>query len=201
MTVDVAPTRGGAHAAETQYTLRQVLEARRAQGQLLTLEESIAIVVPLCLDVQARHNRGETLYLHPGCILVGGDGITRFEPRLATAPTAHNDLPCLAPELVASKAPGNSRASVFAIGAILYEMVTGEVIGPGMRRPKEIDPTLPSGLETLLAKALVANPAARPDDLGALASAMHHVAPMKSIPPPEVSAGRLDKGEDFVVDI
>jgi hypothetical protein len=201
MTVDVAPTRGGVHAAGTQHTLRQVLDARRAQGQPLTLEESIAIVVPLCLDVQARHNRGETLYLHPGCVLIGGDGITRFEPRLATAPTTHQDLACLAPELVASRTPGNSRASVFAIGAILYEMVTCELVGPGMRRPKQIDPTLPSGLETLLAKALVANPAARPDDLGALASAMHHVAPMKSIPPPEVSAARLDQGEDFVVDV
>jgi hypothetical protein len=201
MTVDVAPTRGGAHAAETQYTLRQVLEARRAQQQPLSLEESIAIIVPLCLDIQGRHSRGEALYVHPGCILIGGDGLTRFEPALATAPTSHNDLACLAPELVTSKSPGNSRASVFAIGAILYEMVTGEIIGPGMRRPKEIDPTLPSALETLLAKALVANPAARPDDLGALASAMHHVAPMKSIPPPEVSAGRLDKGEDFVVDV
>ncbi len=201
MTASAAPTRGGAHAAGTQYTLRQVLDGRRSQGQPLTLEESIAIVVPLCLDVQTRHNRGESIYLHPGCVLVGGDGITRFEPRLATAPTTHQDLACLAPELVASRTPGNSRASVFAIGAILYEMVTCEYVGPGMRRPKQIDPTLPSGLETLLAKALVANPAARPDDLGALASAMHHVAPMKSIPPPEVSAGRLDQGEDFVVDV
>ena len=37
----------------------------------------------------------------------------------------------------------------------------------------------------LLGKALVADPAHRPDDLAALANAMHHLAPMKSIPPPD----------------
>jgi hypothetical protein len=70
-----------------------------------------------------------------------------------------------------------------------------------MRRPRDINPELPEALEALLAKALVGDPAHRPDDLGALASALHHIAPMKSIPPPQVDEGRLDHGEDFEVDI
>jgi hypothetical protein len=201
MTVEVGPTRGGVHAAGSQQTLRQVMDGRRAQGGALSLEEAISIVVPLCLDLQSRHAKGEALLVHPGCVTIGGDGITRFEPKLATPPKEPRDKACVAPELQAKMSGGNARASVFSIGAILYEMVTGATIGPGMRRPKEIDPTLPTALETLLAKALVANPASRPDDLGALASAMHHVAPMKSIPPPDVDPARLDKGADFEVDV
>jgi hypothetical protein len=201
MTVEVGPTRGGVHAAGTQQTLRQLMEGRRAQSSRLSLEEAIAVIVPLCLDLQTRHGKGETFIVHPGCVTVGADGITRFEPKLATPPKDPRDKACVPPELQAKQAGGNARSSVFSIGAILYEMVTGAQIGPGMRRPKEIDPTLPSALETLLAKALVANPQSRPDDLGALASAMHHVAPMKSIPPPDVDPGRLDKGADFEVDV
>jgi hypothetical protein len=107
----------------------------------------------------------------------------------------------MAPELMQSLEPGNARASVFAIGAILYECVTGSHIGPAMRRPRDINPDLPEALEALLAKALVGDPAHRPDDLGALASALHHIAPMKSVPPPQVDEGRLDHGDDFEVDI
>jgi hypothetical protein len=53
----------------------------------------------------------------------------------------------------------------------------------------------------LLGKALVADPEHRPDDLGALANAMHHLAPMKSIPPPDVDVGGLDQANGQPVDI
>jgi len=84
---------------------------------------------------------------------------------------------------------------------MLYEALTGTPVGPGMRRPRDVDPTLPEALEHLLAKALVADPQHRPDDLGALASAMHHLAPMKSIPPPDADVSKLDRGDDFEVDV
>lgn len=116
-------------------------------------------------------------------------------------PTDPRDRVCLAPELVHTLEPGNARASVFAIGALLYECVTGSPIGPAMRRPRDYNPDLPDALEGLIAKALVGDPAHRPDDLGALASALHHIAPMKNVPPPEVDEGRLDHGSDFEVDI
>jgi hypothetical protein len=97
--------------------------------------------------------------------------------------------------------PGGPRASVFSIGAILYECVTGGSVGPAMVRPRDVNPRLPEGLEVLLAKALVGDPAHRPDDLGALASALHNLAPKHSIHPPDVDEGRLDHGDDFEVDI
>lgn len=159
------------------------------------------MVVPLCLDLKNRHARGEKVFVHPSCIVAGPDGFACIDPSLASAPSDPRDKACIAPENMKTKAPGNSRASVYSIGAILYEAVTGHSVGPGMARPKEIIPNLPSSFETLLAKALVGDPHRRPDDLGALANAMHHLAPMKSIPPPDVDVTRLDHTGEFEVDI
>src|SRR5580658_529210 len=182
-------------------TLRALLNARRAERKPLSLDEAIATVVPLCTDLQARHARGERLYVHPSCVSPGPDGFARLEKERSVVPTDPHDQVCMAPELVHTLEPGGARASVFAVGAILYECVTGSSIGPAMRRPRDINPDLPEALEALLAKALVSDPAHRPDDLGALASALYHVAPTQSILPPEVDEGRLDHGADFEVDI
>ncbi len=170
-------------------------------GQRLSVGEAIGVFVPVCLDAKARHERGEKLYLHPSCIVASPDGAPRIEPSLAVVPTSPRDRACTAPELGRTLEPGGSRGSVFAIGAMLYEALTGQTAGTGMARPREIEPSITEALETLLAKALVADPAHRPDDLGALASALHGFAPERSLPPPPVDASRLDKGGDFEVDI
>lgn len=182
-------------------TLRALIEARRAEGRRLTLDDAIAVIVPVSVDLKERHARGEEHWVHASAICAGPDGLMRLHPQLATSPTDARDRAALAPELLKTNAKGGPRASVFAVGAMLYEMVTGNPVGPGMRRPRDVDPSLPEGLEHLLAKALVADPAHRPDDLGALASAMHHLAPMKSIPPPAADLSRLDRGDDFEVDV
>jgi hypothetical protein len=178
-----------------------MLEARRAENRRMSLDDAIAVLVPVCVDLKARHDRGEKLYVHASAVASGPDGMMRVHPALAVPPSAARDRASLAPELVKASAPGDARASVFAVGAMLYEAVTGSAVGPGMRRPRDVDPSLPESLEVLLGKALVADPAHRPDDLGALANAMHHLAPMKSIPPPDVDISTLDQANGEPVDI
>lgn len=167
----------------------------------MSLDDVIAVLVPVCVDLKGRHARGEKLYVHPAAIASGPDGMMRVHPALAVPPTAPRDRAALAPELVKHAGPGDARSSVFAVGAMLYEAVTGSAVGPGMRRPRDVDPDLPEALETLLGKALVADPEHRPDDLAALANAMHHLAPMKSIPPPDADVGGLDTANGQPVDI
>ncbi len=194
----VATARSGqpANNKKSEGTFRSMLDAARNERRRLSLDDVIAVLVPVTSDLKERHARGEKLFVHPGAIAKSPDGLFRVQPHLATAPKDPHDRAALAPELVKSGQPGDARASVFAIGAMLYEAVTLSAVGPGMRRPRDVDPSLPESVEILLGKALVANASSRPDDLGALASAMHHLAPMKSIPPPDADVGGLDRSAD-----
>jgi hypothetical protein len=182
-------------------SLRQEMEKRRAAGQAFQLKEAVGLIVPLCTDIAQHHARGERLFVHPSSILLTGGGFPHIASELAaTLPTLQRDRACLAPE-ERSGQPGDQRASVFTIGAILYELLTNEVVGPAMRRPTQILPGLPQAMEVILGKALVTDRAHRPDDLGALAQALHHLAPSTSIPPPPADESHLDHGADFDVDV
>ncbi len=182
-------------------TLRARLEEARSHGRPATLREAIHIIVPLAVEIAERHDVGDTLYVHPSSIALGDDGSYHVAPELALmAPTLPRDKACMAPEEREGK-PGNSRASVYALGAILYELVTGEYVAPGMRRPTEVVPSLPGDLELVLSKALVADPSHRPDDLRALAQAFHHLAPTGTIPPPSADESHLDHDGKFEVDV
>jgi eukaryotic-like serine/threonine-protein kinase len=185
----------------SQMTLRSLIDARRAEGKRISLEEAIAIMVPVCLDLGDRHARGERLHVHPSAIAPSADGLARVQTTLALPPTDHRDKHCLAPELQRTVEPGDSCASVFSLGAMLYEMVTGQHIGPAMRRPRDFDPSLPEAFEVLIGKAIVGDRAHRPADLGALASAMYHLAPQKSVHPPEISEARFDESAEFDLDV
>lgn len=192
----------GAHSAPSSgKSFRTLLENRQAEGRRFTLDDAIAVLVPVCVDLKARHDRGEKVYLHPSAIVQGADGLMMLNPSLAVMPTHPRDRAALAPELVRSNTPGDARASVFAVGAMLYEALTGTAVGPGMRRPRDVDPELPEAIETLLGKALVADPEHRPADLAALASAMHHIAPKKSAPPPQADESNLDVANGQPVDM
>lgn len=188
-------------AAVLPGTLRAKIEELRATGKPFTLRQAIGIIVPICVEAADRHAAGESLLLHPSSIALDDLGHYSIAPGLSSQPPVlPRDKACLAPEERAGGS-GNARASVYAVGAMLYELVTGLSVGPGMRRPTEVVPTLPPALEAVLVKALVADPAHRPDDLSALAQAMHHLAPEGSIPPPEADESRLDRGADFEVDV
>jgi hypothetical protein len=182
-------------------TLRARLEELRAQGAVLNLRDAVSIIVPVAVEVADRHRRGELLFLHPSSLLLDEHDRYRVAPELAAKPpTLPRDKACLAPEERQGR-PGNARASVYALGAMLYELVTGLPVGPGMRRPSEVIPNLPHDLEVLLSKALVADASHRPDDLKALAQAAYHLAPGASVRPPTADEGHLDHDENFEVDV
>lgn len=169
------------------------------QGRI-PLADAVAIIVPLAGQLAEHHDRGETFYVHPSSLSESAGGFGLDEALCKNAPELPRDKFCLAPE-ERSGAPGNARASVFALGAILYELVTGEHIGPGMRRPTDVVPDLPPALEGVLGKALVADPKHRPDDLRALAQAIHHLAPRATAPPPAADESHLDHDGDMDVDV
>jgi hypothetical protein len=79
--------------------------------------------------------------------------------------------------------PQGAAGVVYAIGAMFYEATTQKIVGANMVSPSQLG--LPKLVETLLSRALVANPAGRPADLAALASALEQVASgtAASVPP------------------
>jgi hypothetical protein len=177
------------------------MEARRGSGGRFTLKEAIAAIVPICTQLGALHAKGLALFVHPSSLAFGQDGFSGvLEDRAHAPPTLPRDRACLAPE-ERKGAAGDARASVFAVGAILYEMLTNASVGPGMRRPSDVVPDLPPQFEAILGKALVADPKHRPADLAALASALHHIAPAASMAPPPADESHLDHDGDFEVDV
>ena len=204
MAIPSAPEPHSAKKPQTippSMTLRALLDARRNEGRRFSLDEAIAVVVPVILDLKERHDRGEKLYVHPSAIAPGADGLAKLDARMALVPTNAFDRYCLAPELQSTLEPGDARATIYSVGAILYEMVTGQHIGPAMPRPRDVEPGLPESLEVLIGKAIIGDRTHRPADLGALASAMYHLAPAKSIHPPEVEETKLDESAELEVDI
>ncbi|NUP04693.1 MAG: hypothetical protein HOW73_01390 [Polyangiaceae bacterium] len=183
----------------TPGTLREAIEIRRVRGARFTVREAVAILVPLCAQISALHAEGRSFFVHPSALMHGAAG-TELDVDRATSPTHARDRATVAPECRKGD-PGNATASVFSLGAIFYELVTGESVGPGMKRPRQVDPGLPPTLEVVLSKALVADPRHRPHDIGALAQAFHQVAPAGSMPPPPADASHLDHDDGFDVDL
>src|SRR6187402_1125114 len=183
-------------------SLRARLEELRSRGTQLNLKQAVGIVVPLCVQLAELHRAGHKLFLHPSMLLEDQYGFFQVSPQHAQQPPIlPRDKACLPPEAKTAGA-GGARASVFGVGALLYELGTGSPVGPGMRRPSEVVPGLGPDFEAMLAKALVSDPAHRPDDLNALAQALHSFAPPGSVvPPPPADTSHLDHDEGFDVDV
>lgn len=182
-------------------TLREEMDARRSAGDRFNLRTIVAMMVPLVTELAERHGDGEELFLHPGSVAYEPSGAFLLEENAQAMPDDPRDRACLAPEVRTVGTAGGARASVFSIGAILYELATNQSVGPGMRRPSEVAKGIPASFEQLLGKALVADQQARPADLAALAQALHHCAPMASIPPPSADESHLDHDDGFEVDV
>ncbi|GAC1553335.1 MAG: hypothetical protein NVS3B10_15130 [Polyangiales bacterium] len=177
-------------------TLRALFDQRKAKGERFRLAEVVGIVVPICTDLAQRHARGETPWVHAGAIGAGADGLPRLIPDLArNRPSDPRDAAAIAPELARS-AP-TPRSSVFALGALVYEMLTLQPIGPGMKPPTQVVVGIPAMVDTILAKALVTDPAQRPDDLSAFAQAIHHFAPASIAPPPAADESAFEVDIDL----
>ena len=97
----------------------------------------------------------------------------------------------MAPEQITGEAPLDARVDIYAVGVLLYRMVTGrlpfvgktpddlyrKVLGGQVAPPRRRNPDVPPELEAVILKAMALDRNARYQDAASFRAALHEIAP------------------------
>jgi serine/threonine-protein kinase len=178
----------GEEAGVFYFTMQHVegktLASVRAEKSLLPLEQVLDIMEQVCSAIGYAHQNGiihrdlkpSNLMLTPqGAVKVMDFGIAKFgDAGLTKAGVIVGTPSYLAPEQAAGRRI-DSRADIFALGSVFYELLTAEKAFPGESTtsivfkilnedpipPRVIEPSLPPALDGIVQKALAKDPALR----------------------------------------
>ncbi len=175
------------------------LAQRIRQNPPLRLEEKLDIVAELCTGLHFAHQQGVihrdvkpgNVWLVPdGSVKLLDFGISRVASTTLTQPgaTTFGSAAYLAPEHVLDQ-PADTRADIFSVGVVLYEILTGERPFEGetptavlariaQDEPRPIDalvPGLPPALVSAVGRALQKDPRCRYQHAGDLATELRTI--------------------------
>ncbi|PYQ48895.1 MAG: hypothetical protein DMF78_20125 [Acidobacteria bacterium] len=169
-------------------SLHAIFARGRTEGFPFSADHTLLIASKICSALEYAHGRkteAGTRYFHgmvtPGNVLVSYEGEVRLRGfgywparvREAGGTTSEEAL-YLAPEQAAG-AVGDTRSDIFAVGALLFQMLTGEPFFAGGREfdfgkrladakllnPTTDDESLPKPIREILKKSLTQDPAGR----------------------------------------
>ena len=176
-------------------TLKDELDRRLAENRALTLAEISDIVTALSSAVDYAHAQGvihrdlkpaNIMFTATGQVMLADFGIARLaEIPGHTLPGTLIGTPAyMSPEQVNGES-GDRRSDIYALGVILYELVTGQVpfsmtyhwdvfkhVGKTVTPPSVLKPNMPPEVEAVILKALHKSPADRFQSAGELAQAL-----------------------------
>jgi serine/threonine protein kinase len=157
----------------------------RRKGRL-GVDEAVSLMIQICAGVGYAHRAGLVhCDLKPQNLLTTADGrikITDFGIARALAsirPNEHSEIVWGSPQYFAPEqaagGPPSPASDVYALGVILFEMVTGqlpfsasssEALAPmhlnnPPPRPRQLNPEIPPSLEQIILKVLAKEPSAR----------------------------------------
>jgi predicted Ser/Thr protein kinase len=164
-----------------QYVDGQSLQALIESGKSFSPQEVLAIVKPVAEALDYAHGNGIVHRdIKPANILIDSAGkpfladfgVAHMEASTVTGPgTTIGTLSYMSPEQVMGKT-ADGRADIFALGVILFELLTGQKPFPGdnlstivykivhdePRPVTEVNPDLPAGYESIIRRALAKQP-------------------------------------------
>lgn len=195
---------------------------RSKETRILPIEQTLNMFLKVCEAVQFAHEHG-VLHrdLKPGNILLREDGeplVADFGlAKLSTSESGQSlsisghvvgTLENMSPEQAESSKEVDERADVYALGTILFQMLTGRrhfeasgnIVADAQAlqtheppRPRSINPKLDSDLEVILLKALRNSPVERYRSVKALEADLEHYRKGEAITARPVSAVDLLK--------
>jgi DNA-binding SARP family transcriptional activator/WD40 repeat protein len=175
----------------------ETLHAHRPESQ----GERLAIVLEICAALEHAHAQGIIHRdLKPENVMLAPDGTARLmdfglASRRVEAPQAPEGSTAgtvyyLSPEVLKGE-PANVQSDLYALGVLLYELLTGELPFSGKdpmevitqhlevdpKPPGQINPEIRPALEALMLRLLSKQPADRPLSAAAVAEVLEAVAP------------------------
>jgi len=195
-------TRDGYEFLVMEYVAGGTLQSRLATGPL-PIDEVLALGAAIADALDNAHRNG---FLHrdlkPGNVALTTDGHPKIldfgialllsgdkaDGRITQAGTILGSLPYMAPEQLFGE-PGDARTDVYALGVMLFEMITGQrpfvkertealmfaIISNAALSVKALRPDVPDALDRLIAECLRKDPAERPPTAAHVSQALRGI--------------------------
>ena len=192
----------------TMEYLRGENLADRIARQPLTIAESVHITLQICDALQASHNRGiihrdlkpENIFLlrrgdDNNFVKVLDFGLARMPSNLKAYKTAIDDIfgtpAYMSPEQCQAAGRADARSDVYALGLVLYEMLTGDLpfnlktatetmlaqMTTAPKPPSTHNREIPGELDGIVMRALAKKPSLRYQSMDELAAQLRRVSP------------------------
>ncbi len=191
--MDVLRTPDDRPAIVTARLEGEDLKARLDRVKKMSVEEAIPLARQICRGLAAAHAEGivhrdlkpSNLFLEGGAdgrttvkVLDFGVAKLRGDGELTRTGAVVGTPAYMAPEQARGSATVDERADLYAVGAVLYRMLTGRAPYTGEEparllssllheappRPRAIERSIPAGLEVLIQRAMARDPEDRPAD-------------------------------------
>jgi serine/threonine protein kinase len=198
------------------------------EDKVLSVEDAVGIVMQVLDALDAVHKKDvvhrdlkpDNIFLikKPGTtkfVKILDFGISKLKPVESTDPTLTKTGTVLgtpaymSPEQAGGLKEQDLRIDIYAVGAILYEMLTGHtpfmgdnynaliaaILTAEPKKPRELNPDIPRPLQDIIMKALVKEPDKRFQDCGTFMKALRPFTPSWSvIPPPDPDLAETSSG-------
>lgn len=183
------------HESDTDYLVFEYVAGGSLRKQLdtthqLSVERSVAITVDICRAVGAIAKYGMVHRdIKPANILLTPDGTAKLtdfgitqlgdasERSRATAVRHPGTPKYMSPEQENSVGYLDERSDLYALGLVLFEMLTGQAYKTVRKPARQINSEIPSWLDEVITKALQHDPDKRFQTAGDMEQALLHRAP------------------------